>query len=82
MSNIDYTKHKDKRKNNPTIENRNFFVKEENAPYAATYSRDPSRDPQLVWSGKDKQDQEDLAVPTVPIYIQEKILPAAGTLTG
>ncbi|GAF98964.1 unnamed protein product, partial [marine sediment metagenome] len=39
--------------------------------------RDPSLDPQLVWEGKDKQDQEDLAVPVVPIYIQEKIHPKA-----
>ena len=52
MSNIDYTKHTDKRKNNPTIENRNFFVAEEGAPYEALYPRDPSLDPQLVWKGK------------------------------
>jgi hypothetical protein len=37
--------------------------------------RDPSPDPQLVWKGKDEQDQQDLAVPSVPIYIQEKIHP-------
>ena len=34
------------------------------------YPRDPSLDPQLVWKGKDEQDQADLAVPVVPIYIQ------------
>ena len=34
-------------------------------------------DPQLVWKGKDEQDQENLAVPAVPIYIQEKIHPQA-----
>ncbi|HMS56164.1 MAG TPA: site-specific DNA-methyltransferase, partial [Fimbriimonadaceae bacterium] len=77
MSDIDYTKHKDKRVNNPTIENRGFFAKEEQAPYDAMYPRDPSLDPQLVWKGKDEQDREDLKVPTVPIYIQEKISPAA-----
>ena len=28
-----------------------------------------------MWQGKDAQDGEDLAVPAVPIYIQEKIHP-------
>lgn len=41
------------------------------------YPRDPSLDPQLVWKGKDEQDRQDLAVPVVPIYIQEKIQPRA-----
>ena len=41
------------------------------------YPRDPSLDPQLVWKGKDEQDRDDLAVPAVPIYIQEKIHPQA-----
>jgi adenine-specific DNA-methyltransferase len=74
---IDYTKHKDKRVNNPTMENRGFFVEEERKPYGVRYARDPSLDPQLVWKGKDEQDAEDLVVPAVPIYIQEKILPFA-----
>lgn len=39
------------------------------------YPRDPSLDPQLVWRGKDEQDSEDLVVPAVPIYIQEKVDP-------
>ena len=39
--------------------------------------RDSSLDPQLVWKGKDEQDREDLAVPVVPVYIQEKIHPQA-----
>jgi adenine-specific DNA-methyltransferase len=39
------------------------------------YPRDPSLDPQLVWKGKDDQDRADLAVPVVPIYIQEEIHP-------
>lgn len=74
---IDYTKHKDKRVNNPTMEHRDFFVAEEKKPFDTLYPRDPSLDPQLVWKGKDEQDREDLAVPTVPIYIQEKIHPSA-----
>ncbi len=74
----DYISHDEaKRVNNPTMEQRGFMkVAEERAP-AMLYPRDPSLDPQLVWKGKDEQDQEDLAVPTVPIYIQEKIMPSA-----
>jgi adenine-specific DNA-methyltransferase len=41
------------------------------------YARDPSLDPQLVWKGKDEQDQKPLEVPAVPVYIQEKIHPQA-----
>ena len=69
--------HKDKRKNIPTEELRDFVAEEEQAPKTVLYPRDPSLDPQLVWKGKDEQDREDLAVPVVPIYIQEKIHPQA-----
>ena len=69
--------HKDKRANIPTKELRDFVADEELAPKTMLYSRDPSLDPQLVWKGKDEQDCEDLAVPVVPIYIQEKIHPQA-----
>lgn len=73
----DYISHDDaKRVNNPTMEQRGFMVKEEAAPYEVLYPRDPSLDPQLVWKGKDAQDRADLAVPAVPIYIQEKIMPS------
>lgn len=68
---------KDKRANIPTRELADFVAKEEQAPYTLRYPRDPSLDPQLVWKGKDGQDTEDLAVPAVPIYIQEKIAPQA-----
>ena len=50
---------------------------DERAPKACLYPRDPSLDPQLVWKGKDEQDRSDLSVPSVPIYIQEKIQPQA-----
>lgn len=70
-------KHKDKRANIPTRELADFVVKEEQTPFTMLYPRDPSLDPQLVWKGKDEQDRQDLAVPTVPIYIQEKISPQA-----
>ncbi len=70
-------KHADKRANIPTEELRDFVADEEKTPKTILYPRDPSLDPQLVWKGKDEQDQTDLAVPAVPIYIQEKISPQA-----
>ena len=72
---ITSTVHKDKRTNIPTEELRDFVTEAETAPKAMLYPRDPSLDPQLVWRGKDEQDAEPLAVPVVPIYIQEKVHP-------
>jgi adenine-specific DNA-methyltransferase len=69
--------HQDKRANIPTEELRDFVAEVEQAPETMLYPRDPSLDPQLVWKGKDEQDRADLAVPVVPIYIQEKIQPQA-----
>jgi adenine-specific DNA-methyltransferase len=74
---IDSLKHKDRRVNIPTEELRDFVAGEENEPQTLLYPRDPSLDPQLVWKGKDDQDRAELAVPAVPIYIQEKIHPRA-----
>ncbi len=74
---VDAIKHKDTRKNIPTEELRDFIADDEKAPKTMLYPRDPSLDPQLVWKGKDEQDQADLAVPVVPIYIQEKVHPQA-----
>jgi adenine-specific DNA-methyltransferase len=74
---VESIRHKDKRSNIPTEELRDFVADEELAPKTMLYPRDPSLDPQLVWKGKDEQDREDLAVPVVPIYIQEKIHPQA-----
>jgi len=70
-------RHKDRRTNIPTEELRDFVAEDEQAPKTMLYPRDPSLDPQLVWKGKDEQDRLDLAVPVVPIYIQEKIHPQA-----
>lgn len=72
---LETLKHQDKRVNIPTNELRGFMEEDERAPKTMLYPRDPSLDPQLVWKGKDEQDQADLAVQTVPIYIQEKIHP-------
>ncbi len=74
---IESIRHKDMRVNIPTEELRDFVANEEATPATMLYPRDPSLDPQLVWKGKDEQDRHDLAVPVVPIYIQEKIHPQA-----
>ncbi len=68
---------KDRRANIPTEELRDFVAEAESQPRKVVYARDPSLDPQLVWKGKDEQDSTDLEVPSVPIYIQEKIHPKA-----
>jgi adenine-specific DNA-methyltransferase len=72
---VESVRHQDKRVNIPTDELRDFVVEAEQTPTSLVYPRDPSLDPQLVWKGKDEQDREDLTVPAVPIYIQEKIDP-------
>jgi len=74
---IEAHRHKDRRKIIPTKELRDFVKEDEESPKSVLYPRDPSLDPQLVWKGKDEQDSKDLAVPAVPIYIQEKIHPQA-----
>jgi adenine-specific DNA-methyltransferase len=70
-------KHKETRTNIPTREQGALVSDDEAAPKSVVYPRDPSLDPQLVWKGKDEQDREPLAIPAVPIYIQEKIQPQA-----
>src|SRR5688572_9127834 len=74
---VESIKHKDGRVNIPTHELRDFVREDETAPATLLYPRDASLDPQLVWKGKDEQDRQDLAIPVVPIYIQEKIHPQA-----
>jgi adenine-specific DNA-methyltransferase len=77
QTDVESIRHKDKRTNIPTEELRDFVADEEKSPKTMLYPRDPSLDPQLVWKGKDQQDAQDLAVPVVPVYIQEKIHPQA-----
>ena len=72
---VDALRHEDKRANIPTDELRDFVAEDERGPESALYPRDPSLDPQLVWKGKDEQDRGELSVPSVPIYIQEKVHP-------
>jgi adenine-specific DNA-methyltransferase len=66
-----------RRKNIPTTELESLVSEAEQAPKTIRYKRNTDLDPQLVWRGKDQQDAEDLAVDSVPIYIQEKIQPEA-----
>ncbi|MCG9131029.1 site-specific DNA-methyltransferase [Candidatus Poribacteria bacterium] len=72
---IDHYGHPDKLPNNPTQELSGFAEEEEHAP--THYLRDVALDPQLVWKGKDQQNDSDLEVPAVPIYTQEHIQPQA-----
>jgi adenine-specific DNA-methyltransferase len=73
---VEATVHKNaQRKNIPTPELDRFLDKEARKPITLRYPRDPSRDPQLVWKGKDDQNGADLEVQARPIYIQEKIDP-------
>lgn len=77
---VDALIHQDKRTNIPTDELRGFVVDDEKTPTLASYprwrsERDRSLDPQLVWRGKDELDLDELQVPAVPIYIQEKVQP-------
>jgi len=75
---IDSIKHADESRTNiPTKELRDFVPDEELEPKMKLYPRNPDLDPQLVWRGKDEQDSQDLEVPVVPIYIQEKVHPQA-----
>jgi len=69
--------HDDKRSNIPTADAAaTFYDESRDAPPPLRYPRNIDLDPQLVWKGKDDQD-EALVVNAPPIYIQEKIAPQA-----
>jgi adenine-specific DNA-methyltransferase len=69
-------KHDAKRMRIPTQEESVKLSARDKQPVKTRYSYDPSLDPQLVWAGKKEQGAE-FAVPTVPIYVQEKVAPEA-----
>ncbi|WP_444547265.1 DNA methyltransferase [Ottowia beijingensis] len=53
-----------------------MLAKTEQAPVrVAMERRNRDLDPQLVWRGKDAQDEVDLVVQAAPLYIQEKVHP-------
>jgi adenine-specific DNA-methyltransferase len=69
-------KHDAKRVHIPTQEEAIRLSARDKQPVKTRYAYDPSRDPQLMWAGKEEQGA-DFAVPTVPIYVQEKVAPEA-----
>ena len=72
---VEAFKHEDKRVNIPTADSSELVSPDVAQPTQLRYPRNPDLDPQLVWTGKDEQDGEDLVVDAPPIYIQEKIVP-------
>ncbi len=65
----------DKRVGIPTAEESSYADRMALTPVELKYPRNPDLDPQLVWRGKDRQDEHPLEVRAYPIYIQEKIHP-------
>ena len=73
-----YNHSADTRLNIPTAEVEQVMGKDKRTPITLQYersSRNTDLDPQLVWRGKDEQDQSDLVVTAPPIFIQEKVHP-------
>ena len=73
-----YNHSADTRLNIPTAEVEQVMGKDKRTPITLQYersSRNIDLDPQLVWRGKDEQDQSDLVVTAPPIFIQEKVHP-------
>ena len=73
-----YTHPADTRRNIPTAEVEPAMDEDKKKPITLEYersSRNTDLDPQLVWKGKDEQDQTDLVVTAPPIFIQEKVHP-------
>lgn len=77
--NIESFKHDEAtRKNIPTAEYEALVQEREKAPVRMAYERrNRDLDPQLVWRGKEAQNEFDLAVSAAPLYIQEKVHPKA-----
>ena len=64
------------RKNIPTAEYEPVLHDKDRSSVRVAYERrNRDLDPQLVWRGKDEQDESDLVVHAPPLYIQEKVHP-------
>ena len=76
---VETLRHEDaSRTNIPTAEYQSMVRQEEQIPIRVAYERrNRDLDPQLVWRGKDEQDESDLVVNAPPLYIQEKVHPKA-----
>ena len=74
---VEALRHRDAaRKHIPTAEYRAVLADEDRSPVQVAYERrNRDLDPQLVWRGKDHQDEQDLTVQAPPLYIQEKVQP-------
>ena len=68
-----------KRANIPSVEYQSMVdADDDRSPVRVAYARrNRDLDPQLVWRGKDAQDQADLVAQAPPLYIQEKVHPKA-----
>ena len=65
-----------RRRNVPTAEAQPLMSDADKAPVRLAYARrNRDLDPQLVWRGKDEQDEADLVIQAPPLYIQEKVQP-------
>ena len=65
-----------RRRNVPTAEAQPLMSDADKAPVRLAYARrNRDLDPQLVWRGKDEQDEADLVIQAPPLYIQEKVHP-------
>ena len=63
------------RANLPSAEHQPLMRREEQAPALTQFARrNRDMDPQLMWRGKDAQD-DDLSAPAPPLYIQERVQP-------
>ncbi len=65
-----------KRSNIPTAEFEALLEDKDKTPIELAYQRrNRDLDPQLVWRGKDQEDEVDLEVSAPPLFIQEKVHP-------
>ncbi|NWN82200.1 MAG: site-specific DNA-methyltransferase [Halomonas sp.] len=72
------THHDATRTNIPTAEYQSVMHHEDQTPIQVAYARrNCDLDPQLVWRGKDEQNEHDLTINAPPLYIQEKVHPKA-----
>ena len=66
----------DARRNIPTAELEPVMADADRLPVRVAYERrNRDLDPQLVWRGKDEQDDRDLVVAAPPLFTQEKVHP-------
>jgi len=74
---IDHLAHQDKRLSIPSAELEPILPEADKAPIRVAFERrNRDLDPQLVWRGKDP-DQETFAVEAPPLYLQEHVHPKA-----